>query len=67
MIKCNERCVPCCDFCIHAIHDVWIEDGHEIVGDPIGCKFHLDEEHQRIAKAWGECEDFHCFRAEEKK
>ena len=67
MIKCGEGCVPCCDFCVHAIHDVWTKDGREIVGGPIGCKLHPDEEHQRIAEHCGECADFNCFRAEEKE
>lgn len=67
MIKCGDGCVPCCDFCIHASHDMWVEDGMNIVGGPNGCKLHADDEHQRIAKCCGECEDFHCFRAERKE
>ena len=65
MIKCGEGCTPCCDFCVYAIHDIWTKDGREIVGGPIGCKLHQDEAHQRIAEGCGECDDFHCFMAEE--
>lgn len=67
MIKCGEACTPCCDFCIHAIHDKWMEDGREILGGPIGCTLHADEHHQRLAENCSACDDFHCFRAEEKE
>jgi hypothetical protein len=57
--------MPCCDFCIHAIHDKWIQDGREITGGPIGCKKHLDKKHQAIAENDGYCKDFHCFNVKE--
>ena len=66
MVKCNKDCVPCCDFCVYAIHDKWEEDDKEVVGGPVGCKKHPDDEHQKIAESCGSCEDFHCFRADSK-
>lgn len=46
MKKCGTDCIPCCDFCIHAEHEVF-EIG---TGGPIGCFLHLDAEHQKIAE-----------------
>lgn len=65
MILCSEGCIPCCDFCIHVIHDRVIFCGTAVSIDPIGCSLHPDEEHQRIAEGCGYCEDYHCFRAKE--
>ena len=65
MIKCSKKCIPCCDFCIYAIHDEWEENGKKITGGPIGCKKHTDEKYQIIAEDCGSCPDFHCFRANE--
>lgn len=65
MVLCNNDCIPCCDFCIHAIYDSWVnQNGKTITGGPIGCKLHNDKEHQEIAEWCYYCEDFHCFRAE---
>ena len=61
MKKCGTDCIPCCDFCINAEHEVF-EIG---TGGPIGCFLHLDAEHQKIAEGCGHCEDFYCFRATE--
>ena len=61
MILCNKDCMPCCDFCIYAIHEEWLEDGKKIIGGPEGCRLHIDEEHQKIAQGLGYCKDFHCF------
>ena len=33
MVLCEKDCIPCCDFCIYAIHDRWEENGKEIVGN----------------------------------
>lgn len=66
MILCGEGCVPCCDFCIYEIPETWEEDGRTIKGGPIGCALHSDAEHQRIAEACKECDDFHCFLAGDK-
>lgn len=64
MILCNYDCIPCCDFCIHVIHDEWDDDnGHHIVSEPIGCKLHSDQKHQELAEGCSYCDDFHCFRA----
>ena len=27
MVLCNKDCIPCCDFCIYAIHDQFVENG----------------------------------------
>lgn len=63
MIKCSDDCMPCCDFCIHAIHDEFELNGGTIIGGPIGCSLHEDERHQEIAENCGFCDDFHCFIA----
>lgn len=62
MILCDKDCIPCCDFCIYALHDKFTENGIEITGGPIGCNKHNDKEHQEIAESCGSCPDFHCFR-----
>lgn len=64
MVLCSKDCIPCCDFCIRAIHDKWIENGKEITGGPIDCKLG-DDEHRAIAENDGYCSEFHCFRANE--
>lgn len=61
MKLCSNECVPCCDFCIHAIH--WEADGITLSVE--GCSLHLDDEHQKIAQLCYFCEDFHCFDAKE--
>jgi hypothetical protein len=63
MIKCCEECIPCCDYCIHAIPEYFEKNGRVITDGPIGCILHCDEEHQYIADSDGCCEDFHCFLA----
>lgn len=64
VILCNEDCVPCCDFCIYAIHEEWNDErGEHHIGGPIGCRLHTDQEHQDIAEGCGYCDDYHCFRA----
>ena len=65
MIKCSSKCVPCCDFCIHAIHEeIKVPDRIDpIMGGPTECKLHKDDEHKEIAEGCGYCDDFQCFRA----
>ena len=64
MILCNNYCTPCCDFCIYAKRNMYLDyDGNPIYGEPIGCELHDDEEHELIAVSCGYCDDFHCFRA----
>ena len=71
MIGCNEECIKnaCCDVCIHAKHEEWIEipkDGYEpqrVIGGPIGCNLHKELKYQLIAEDCGICEDFHCMVA----
>ena len=68
MILCNKGCIPCCDFCIHVIHEELevTPDGSNIIqGGPIACKLHDDETHQKYAKDCYYCQDFHCFNAKE--
>lgn len=61
MIKCDESCIPCCDYCIHAR---CVQQ--PVVGKVVtGCRQHEDEKHQQIAVNLGYCEDFHCENAEE--
>lgn len=60
MIKCDESCIPCCDYCIHA-RRIWQPIEGKVV---IGCLRYEDEEHQRTAVNLGCCEDFHCVNAE---
>lgn len=65
MILCSKECDPCCDFCIHVIHEEFFLGKKHVVGGPIGCLYHKDLEHQEIAEFCGSCEDFHCFLAKE--
>lgn len=64
MVLCSDNCIPCCDFCIHVVHDEFVyPDGSDIItGGPIGCTLHPDKKHQEIAEGCGYCDDFHCFR-----
>lgn len=63
MVKCSDDCIPCCDFCIHAIHGKLEYNGKMIGGGPIGCKKYPDKRHKDIAIGCGYCDDFHCFNA----
>ena len=56
----NEDCMPCCDYCLHSIHESILRNGRMIDGGCIGCSKHIDAEHQDIAKKCGYCKDFHC-------
>lgn len=64
MLKCSDRCTPCCDFCIHAEHEIFEDEdlGGTIYGPPIHCLKHPDKEHDKICLAFGFCDDFQCFR-----
>lgn len=64
MILCSHDCIPCCDFCVHVIHDEWDDEHGHHVGGPESCSLHADPEHQEIAEYDGCCEDFHCFLAD---
>ena len=55
MILCSKECDPCCDFCIHAIHEEFFLGKKHVVGGPIGCLYHKDLEHQEIAEFCGIC------------
>lgn len=38
MTLCGEDCIPCCDFCIHSIRDIWVdENGWESDQGQKGC------------------------------
>jgi len=63
MILCNPECYPCCDFCIYAIHEKWVDKDGKHIGGPEGCFLHTDQKHQEIAENCGACNDFYCFRA----
>ena len=65
MIKCSESCIPCCDFCIYAVHEE-LEDeesGGTFYDSPVWCEAWQDEEHAALCESCSFCEDFHCFRA----
>ena len=67
MILCGEDCIPCCDFCIYSIRDIWVdENGWESDQGQKGCAKYNDEAHQDIAFYDSFYEDFHCFRIKEK-
>lgn len=66
MRLCDYHCIPCCDFCIYADHELFNalnKDGEmvQVIGGPIKCNKHKDTEHQMTAIMCGSCEDFHCF------
>lgn len=65
MKKCSDNCIPCCDYCIHCIHEWSTYGGKEVMGGPIGCKKHLDKEHQDKAFWCSYCDDFTCKNTEE--
>ena len=69
MKRCGDGCIPCCDFCIHAEHEILYDEtlGEDIKGGPIRCKLHNDEEHNMNCEWCRYCKDFHCFRAKENK
>ena len=67
MITCGPECTPCCDFCIHCLHDEYEDNGKIIVGSPIGCILWNDDKHQDLVIACAYCNDFHCFRAKGEK
>lgn len=64
MRKCSEECIPCCDYCKHVVHEVIEFENDKVVGGPIFCKLHLDEEHRRLAERCKSCKDFWCMNAE---
>lgn len=63
MILCNKDCIPCCDYCIHAIHEHMHVNGKMVSACVSGCSKHTDDEHQTTAVGCGYCEDFHCKNA----
>ena len=69
MILCDKGCMPCCDFCVYAIHETFEDEelGGTIYGGPIHCELHPDKEHDVICESCSYCNDFHCFRTENKK
>ena len=64
MKLCSEECTPCCDYCKYVVHEVIEFENNKVVGGPIFCKLHLDEEHRRIGKRWSYSEDVWCMNAE---
>lgn len=63
MVLCNDNCIPCCDFCIHAMQRLENINGKIVGMGPIGCSLHDDQEHQDIARRCYFCDDYHCFKA----
>lgn len=64
MRKCSEECTPCCDYCKYVVHEVIEFENNKVVGGPIFCKLHLDEEHRQLARRCSYCEDFWCMNAD---
>lgn len=67
MIFCSKQCIPCCDFCIHAIQHEIEYKGERILNGPIGCKLHPEEEYQYEAISCGYCDDYQCCQADKEK
>ena len=69
MILCNENCKPCCDFCVHCIHEEWDEYAYDevihLTGAPIGCLLHNDKQHQEYAEGCWFCDGFQCRNAKQ--
>ena len=61
---CSEECTPCCDYCKYVVHEVIEFENNKVVGGPIFCKLHLDEEHRQLARRCSYCEDFWCMNAD---
>jgi len=61
MILCNKDCIPCCDYCLYSMHELFPYNGKMINGAPVGCFKNEDAEHQKIAECCGYCEDFQCM------
>ena len=64
MQKCSEECIPCWDYCKYVAHEVIEFENDKVVGEPIFCKLHLDEEHRQLARRCSCCEDFWCMNAD---
>lgn len=64
MRKCSEDCIPCCDYCKYVVHKEIKFENDKVVGAPIFCKLHLDEEHMRLVRGCSYCEDFWCIDAD---
>ena len=67
MVVCCKNCSPSCEFCIYAKRSEFVVNGVTIKTSIDGCKKHLDEHHQSMARSLGYCLDFHCFKVEEEK
>ena len=67
MKLCNEKCIPCCDYCLYCIHEPVLCNGKLTNGEPVGCCKYADTEHQKIAQGCGYCEDFYCLNVKEVK
>ena len=67
MKLCDKDCIPCCDFCLFAIHECWLDEKtrQTIIGGPIGCNLHNDEWHQELVESCSYCKDFYCFNVKE--
>ncbi len=52
MVKCNDDCIPCCDFCIHCDH-IANDNNDEY------CMLH-----SRDTAPEDTCEDFYCINAQ---
>lgn len=65
MKLCSSNCIPCCDYCKYVEHYEEEINGMSVKMATKGCTFHLDEEHQEIAKHTYFCDDFYCGACKE--
>ena len=64
MVTLCKHCYPHCDFCIYS-ECSYLELNKERVHVSVdGCKLHLDNHHQWLAKNLEYCEDFHCYKVD---
>ena len=64
MVTYCKDCYPHCDFCIHSKYH-YLEQNKERINVVVeGCKLHLDNHNQWLAKNLEYCKDFHCYKVE---
>ena len=63
MDLCNEKCIPCCAYCRFVMKEIIYYNKKKILGGPVGCFKHPDEEHNKIAESCGSCKSFSCINA----
>lgn len=64
MVTLCKHCYPHCDFCIHAKYHCLEPNNERVRVSVDGCKLHLDDHHQWLAKNLEYCLDFHCCKVD---